>query len=242
MNIFEKVISRLGQIYGKLVTFVISTYYYIFFNEYKSEIFRILNTKVLLNNRLNNEQEEQAFPNMEKYFNNGYFRYMFGRYFFCTNYTNGKKVLEVGSGLGWGTYILAKKAESILAIDVNERALEISRNTFPELNNSYQNVSALNIKSLNSQFECIIGMELIEHLSKSDGIQFLSNCLEILTPGGYLILSSYFPLLNVLASRNLLGNQYHLNIFTHLEIRKYLKKIGFKRIRMVGDSMVVAKK
>ncbi len=52
---------------------------------------------------------------------NRYKKKLYDRYKFCNNFINGKSVLDIPCGVGWGTSLL-KKAKSIIGIDISSEA------------------------------------------------------------------------------------------------------------------------
>ena len=56
------------------------------------------------------------------------------RYYFAVRYSNGKKVLDLGCGLGFGSHILRRNAEVVFGIDISESSISFSSNSYSDSN------------------------------------------------------------------------------------------------------------
>ena len=75
-------------------------------------------------------QEEHALPGMSRYVATGYHEFMLGRYLFALRYVRGKRVLDSGCGLGWGSYLICDHPAALLSVDNDPEALRFCRDTW----------------------------------------------------------------------------------------------------------------
>lgn len=188
------------------------------------------------------DQEEQALPGMNKYRANNYYQYMLGRYLLAVPFIQDKRVLDAGCGLGWGSYLIAEYPKGILAMDVNESAIDFCQEHWSQPRLSFVRGSVLELESLGRTFDTILSYEVIEHLSDDDGVDFLRQAYRVLEPGGVLILSSVFPENSEQARQDQIQNPYHLNLFTTQELRTHAEEIGFRQTVTFGWLLGVLRK
>lgn len=50
-----------------------------------------------------------------------------------SNYAKDKKVLDVGCGYGYGSYLLSQKAKSVVGVDLWKERIEGAKNSTPML-------------------------------------------------------------------------------------------------------------
>ena len=103
------------------------------------------------------------------------------------------RVLEVGSGLGYLTYALAKEGCEATGIDVSSAAVGAARRTFGDL---YECATPATLaRDASARYDLVVATELIEHLP--DPVAEMRGLLSLLAPGGELIVTtpnkSFFP-------------------------------------------------
>jgi len=188
------------------------------------------------------DQAEQALPGFERCRKGGWYKYMLGRYLYAVKFIRQKKVLDCASGFGWGSYLICDHPQSLLSVDINEKALAFAAATWASNRLSFLRHSVLELDSLRQTFDVILAYELIEHLPLASGQAFVGCAARTLNDGGLLILSSAFPSRPAKARRLEKANIYHLHIYTRTEIRQLLSENGLQVIRFFGDFMVTARK
>lgn len=114
------------------------------------------------------------------------------RYLFAAQIVRGKRVLDVGCGVGYGAQLLARRgASSVTAFDISEQAIQHARRFYPHPNLEYF-VSSAEAFSLTDRFDIITCFELIEHLHDQHGaIELIASLLK---PDGVLFISTPRPL------------------------------------------------
>lgn len=156
------------------------------------------------------------------------------RYKIALSYAKGKKVLDIGSGLGQGPNFLALNgAKKVLGIDYSKKATDSAQEKFELPNLEFKTLSALKITSLKRKFDVVTAFEVIEHLPKGTYCRFLESVSKILAKNGVFLMSTPNKLVTSPGLKTPLI-AYHTKEFTPKEIlamtKKYFKKVEIKGV------------
>jgi SAM-dependent methyltransferase/GT2 family glycosyltransferase len=111
------------------------------------------------------------------------------RYDFASQFCVGKRVIDVGSGEGYGSNMLATVAESVIGIDLAPDAIQWAASKYGRANLKFVCGSAIEIPiGQNSSFDVAVCFELLEHIEEQD--ELLVEIKRLLKPNGILILST----------------------------------------------------
>jgi len=99
-----------------------------------------------------------------------------------------RKVLEIACGTGNWTQVLAKRARSVVATDVNESVLEIARTKPIEGNVTFRAHNAYAVNQLQGDFDVAFAADWWSHIPKSMLSPFLRRLHTALSPGGTIIM------------------------------------------------------
>ena len=110
-------------------------------------------------------------------------RYAVGREFCC-----GRTVLDIGSGEGYGTSLLAAVAAFVYGVDISSDVIARARSKYSAPNLSFLVGEAIAIPIDDRSVDVITCFETIEHLEKHE--EMLAEFCRVLKPTGLLILSS----------------------------------------------------
>jgi SAM-dependent methyltransferase len=161
-------------------------------------------------------------------------RVMWARYLWARELARDRVVVDLGCGFGWGSFLLADVAARIVAVDRDQRALEVARQALPTPIVA-QVVGDLQHLPLPAQsVDLVLCMELIEHLEVESMRLVLAETRRVLKPGGLLLGSSAFPATSAEAERLCATNPYHLHIYT---AREWLNELGavYGNGKLLGD-------
>ena len=76
------------------------------------------------------------------------------RYAFASQFVKGKKVLDLASGEGYGTFILSQEAHSVVGIEIDPVAVSHAKTTYEKKNIEFIEGSILNIPIRGEIFRC----------------------------------------------------------------------------------------
>ncbi len=102
------------------------------------------------------------------------------------NIKKGSKILEIGSGLGYFTHAFNKDGYQCEGLDYSSTAVDFAKKFFGGIHTqgSIEEFS----KSHKNMYDVVVATEVIEHVV--DPVTFVQKSLEVLKPGGRLILTT----------------------------------------------------
>lgn len=149
------------------------------------------------------------------------------RYLFAASYVKNKVVLDIASGTGYGSQILAKSgAKSVIGVDLEEEAVKKASSLNKYKNVEYINSDACNLRLANKTFDLIVSFETIEHIK--DCKKYLSELRRVLRNDGLLLIST--PNVKISKAKN----PFHYKEFTKEEFQELLSD-KFKRVEILDQ-------
>lgn len=112
------------------------------------------------------------------------------RYYFVINQIDlkDKVILDIASGEGYGSDLLAQHSKFVYGVDISSEAVEHSKNKYRRENLTYLVGSADAIPIQNSTIDVVVSFETIEHHDKHS--EMFSEIKRVLKTDGILIMSS----------------------------------------------------
>lgn len=133
-----------------------------------------------------------------------------------------KEILDIASGSGYGSYIMAEGAKKVYGVDIDEESVKYAQRNYKRENIEYKVGSAEEIPLPDNAVDVVVTFETIEHIKNYQ--KFMAEIKRVLRPGGVAVVSTpndpEFPE----------GNHFHLHEFTHEELRTMIKKY-FKNMK-----------
>ncbi|MFT3715750.1 MAG: class I SAM-dependent methyltransferase [Gordonia sp. (in: high G+C Gram-positive bacteria)] len=139
------------------------------------------------------------------------------------------RVLEAGSGEGYGAAMIADQAASVVCVDYDEQAVEHTRARYPQVTIHQGNLIDLPLPD--DSIDEVVNFQVIEHLW--DQPAFVAECRRVLVPGGELAMSTpnritFSPGLDVPL------NPFHTRELSAAELTELLTDGGFQVTAMLG--------
>ncbi len=139
-------------------------------------------------------------------------------------------ILDYGCGEGYGSFELAKKAEKVIGVDVNQEAIRLANDKYRKDNLNFSVLSG-NLKSKwKEHFTKITSFQVIEHIKDDHG--YLAEIKFFLISGGTFFLSTPNRL-NRLKSGQKPWNRFHVREYSPRELEKLLCEY-FSEVRVCG--------
>lgn len=161
------------------------------------------------------------------------------RYRLACTLAEGKDVLDVACGEGYGTDLLAKVARSVTGVDVSSEAIEhaIARYHRPQLRFLVGDCAALPCEDMS--FDLVVSFETIEHHERHE--EMMREIRRVLRPGGVLMISS--PNRPEYDRTLTEPNLYHVKELDFEEfatlLRAHFPNVAFYGQRVLGGSLIV---
>ncbi len=122
---------------------------------------------------------------------------IFMKYAYGIKEARGLKVLDIGGGLGYGSYLLSRFAEEVVFLDRSAETTDFVRRTWASIATNLKAIcgEAPDLKGSDGYFDTVFLMDVIEHVE--DPQRLLYDVSRLLKPGGSLVLSTpeedYYP-------------------------------------------------
>lgn len=126
----------------------------------------------------------------------------------------GKKVLDVASGTGYGSQLIAQYADVVDGLDYSEQAVKYAQEHFPAKNLTYAQGDAQAMPYDDKSFDVVVSLETIEHLPQPE--KFVSEVKRILKPDGVFVVSTPND------AEFMDGNEFHVHEFQFPELERLI--------------------
>jgi len=122
------------------------------------------------------------------------------------------KVLEIGTGSGYGVEIISGVANEFITVDKFDTKIDFSK--YPNVKFLQQNVPPLDFEA--NTFDSAITFQVVEHIK--DDHAFVREIHRVLKPGGQLVITT--PNIKMSITRN----PWHVREYTVLQFKNLLSK------------------
>ncbi len=137
------------------------------------------------------------------------------RYALGARMCGGKKVLDAGCGVGWGTLLLLQSgAAAASGIDLDVEAVENARKSVPTADIRQGDLAELPWPD--ETFDLVVCFEAIEHVQRQERV--LDELVRVMRPEGILMVSSPNPLVYPA------GNPFHVHELTPDELKAAVQR------------------
>ncbi|MDR1578330.1 MAG: class I SAM-dependent methyltransferase [Deltaproteobacteria bacterium] len=145
------------------------------------------------------------------------------RYLVASQIVEGKVVVDIASGEGYGSDILSKTAKHVYGIDIDPQAIEHAKKRYNKENITFLTGNCVNIPLDNDSVDVIISFETLEHIVEQD--EMLLDIKRILHKDGILIMSTPIKNDNALVHHKFHVKELYQDEFNNL-VSKYFKNVN----------------
>lgn len=141
------------------------------------------------------------------------------------------KVLELGTGAGYGIQHIAASADSFSTVDKTDTKIDFEQ--YPNVEFHQMTLPSLT-KFDDGSFDFVISFQVIEHVDEDD--EFIKEASRVLRPGGKLIITT--PNKDMSITRN----PWHVREYTIEEFKTLLKPhfSGVEPLGVFGNEKIMA--
>lgn len=154
------------------------------------------------------------------------------RYVFAAGLCDGKDVLDIACGEGYGSAMLAGVAESVVGVDIDEATIERARASYAASGVEFEPGDCVSIPYQKDSFDVVVSFETIEHIE--DQTRFLREVRRVLRPGGLFICSTPDTAVYQHPDGK---NPFHTKELTRDEFDQLVAK-RFANIRLLGQRLI----
>jgi SAM-dependent methyltransferase len=157
------------------------------------------------------------------------------RYAFARDWCEGRDVLDVGCGAGYGTAYLAESARRVVGGDIDADAVGYARGRYAAPNVEFAVFDAAILPFENAAFDTVCAFEVIEHVD--DPATVLREIARVLRPAGTFLLST--PRADV--TTHAPENPYHRVEFSADDFARLLRE-RFGGVELYGQRRLETKR
>jgi O-antigen biosynthesis protein len=162
------------------------------------------------------------------------------RYLCAATIAVGKDVLDIASGEGYGSAILARNARHVTGVDIASEAISHAQTQYVDRNLVFKLGSATAIPLPDASVDLVFSFETIEHHDQHDAM--LAEIKRVLRPDGALMISS--PDRRVYSEIPKYANPFHVKELTRCEfedlLRRHFAHVALYGQRVVYGSLIIA--
>jgi SAM-dependent methyltransferase len=158
----------------------------------------------------------------------------FHRYLWASQFARQRRVLDLGSGEGFGAAILAEVAADVVGIDIDPTAVEHSQLNYGRVGLAFRVASATDLSTFESDaFDTVVAFEVIEHLSEQEEV--ITEIRRVLRNDGTLIMST--PDRGAYSESGGNQNPFHVR---ELSLEEFVSLIRphFQNVDLFGQALV----
>lgn len=156
------------------------------------------------------------------------------RYQYALESAEGKTILDVGCGAGYGTAMLANVAQIAFGCDISYSAIQFAAQEYSKNNLHFSQMDCQQLGFPASKFDLVISFEMIEHILGQK--QLLAEIKRVLKPDGTLIISTpektKYNELHYMAK----PNEYHVKELSDSEFHELLRSY-FSHVQILWQTV-----
>lgn len=152
------------------------------------------------------------------------------RYAIANNYIEGKIVLDIASGEGYGSNIMSKNASFVYGVDIDNKTVEEAKLKYKRENLKFLTGSTSKIPLGDNSIDVVVSFETIEHHDKHE--EMMVEVKRVLKSNGLLIISTPDKL--YYSDKRNFNNQFHIKELYKQEFVDLISK-NFSKIQLLAQ-------
>lgn len=159
------------------------------------------------------------------------------RYALAAELSAGLDVLDVGSGEGYGSAVLAGRARTVTGFDASAAAVEHARRRYSRDAVTFERATLRSFfeGSADARFDVAVAFEVIEHVPMEEQALLLEGLRRVLRPDGFAIVSTPDKL--HYTDKPLNANRFHVREYYRDEFAAELRK-HFSEVKLLEQAQL----
>lgn len=157
------------------------------------------------------------------------------RYGLAIDLCDGKAVLDIASGEGYGSSLLARRALRVCGVDISSEAVEHARKKYRAPNLKFLQGNADAIPVADHEIDLAVSFETLEHHDLHD--EMMRELRRVLSADGLLIIST--PDKRFYSEEPKKNNEFHVKELYEAEFRDLLAR-HFRNVRVMRQRVLYA--
>jgi SAM-dependent methyltransferase len=171
---------------------------------------------------------ERTLPGVRE--ENYWFQRHLVAYEYLLGHVRGKRVLDLGSGEGYGTDLLATQAAQAIGVDLAPEAVYHARNTYRRENLSFVYGDIYRLQFQDESFDVVCSLQVLEHLREPE--LFMAEARRVLRPGGRCFITTPNRLV-ISPGSDKPVNPFHIFEFDDREFMDFMGRF-FEEVEVLG--------
>ncbi len=142
----------------------------------------------------------------------------------------GKRVLDLGSGEGYGADLLATRAAEAVGVDLAPEAIYHARRTYRRRNLRFVYGDLYHLDLEDDSFDLVCSLQVVEHLHRPE--DFMREAWRVLAPGGTCAISTPNRLL-ISPGRDEPVNPFHIREYDSRQFLDFMRAF-YRRTQVLG--------
>ncbi len=160
--------------------------------------------------------------------------YWFQRHLVAYNYlldrVEGKRVLDLGCGEGYGVDLLASRAAEVVGVDLAPEAVYHARKTYRRPNLRFLYMDIFNLQLEDNSYDVVCSLQVLEHLHQPE--RFMKEARRVLKPGGICVITTPNRLI-ISPGRDTPINPFHIFEFDRGQFEEFMRGF-FPEVEVAG--------
>lgn len=161
---------------------------------------------------------------------NYWYRRHLAVYEWIASRVSGMRVIDMASGEGYGSDLLARSAAEVVGVDANPEAFEHARLRYACSNLRFDR-GIVETYGVHGTFDAVVLLQTIEHIHDPEAV--LAHFRSLLAPGGTAYISTPNVLTLAPAGADRSDNPWHLREYRHEEFRALCATV-FDSVDLLG--------
>ena len=155
------------------------------------------------------------------------------RYVFARRLAQGKRVLDVACGEGYGSAMLTDGAVEVVGVDIDAPSIAHARERYVRKNLRYEQGDATMLDFAPASFDLVVCFETLEHLEAQE--RLLAGFARVLADDGLLVISS--PDKHMYSEVSGFENEFHVRELYRDELLALVRP-HFDAVRLYGQKLL----